>query len=212
MALRLAQEADLDLVEVAPNSKPPVVKSQEEGREIETDLFVINADGSSGERRLTTTPGEDDHPTWSPDGTKIVFSSDRDAPAEGGDFDLYVMDADGGDVRRLTDSPEFDYWPDWSPDGRSITFTRTGEGGDYFDLWIMNEDGSERRILLQTQDSEREPAWSPDGEQIVFVCLVDKTGSDEICLMDADGRGHRVVTNYNAGVDGVSSPDWASAR
>ena len=63
---------------------------------------------------------------------------------------------------------------------------------------------------LPTMSSD--PAWSPDGGQIVFVCRSDATmGSDEICLMNVDGTAVRVVTRYNAGVEGTSSPDWAPA-
>jgi dipeptidyl aminopeptidase/acylaminoacyl peptidase len=65
---------------------------------------------SSNVRRLTSDPGADLHGTWSPDGTRIAFGSDRD-----GDYDIYVMDADGGNVRQLTDHPAKDSSPAWSP-------------------------------------------------------------------------------------------------
>jgi Tol biopolymer transport system component len=67
-------------------------------------------------RRLTDDPGSDIEPAWSPDGTRIAFASNRD-----GDWDIYVMDADGGNVRRLTgtrghrDALRGDYDPAWSP-------------------------------------------------------------------------------------------------
>jgi Tol biopolymer transport system component len=73
----------------------------------EKDIYVMNADGSDV-RRLTDSPGKDEGPTWSPDGTKIAFSSDRDGQQE-----IYVMDADGGNPRRLTVDPGRDESPDW---------------------------------------------------------------------------------------------------
>jgi len=73
----------------------------------EKDVYVMRADGSHV-RRLTDSPGLDEGPEFSPDGTKIAFSSARDGQQE-----IYVMDADGSDPRRLTDNPARDESPDW---------------------------------------------------------------------------------------------------
>jgi Tol biopolymer transport system component len=81
----------------------------------EKDVYVMRADGSHV-RRLTDSPGLDEGPEFSPDGTKIAFSSSRDGQQE-----IYVMDADGSSPRRLTDNPSRDESPDWQPlpfDGR----------------------------------------------------------------------------------------------
>ena len=82
----------------------------------EKDVYVMNADGTDV-RRLTDSPGIDEGPVWSPDGTKIAFSSARDGQQE-----LYVMNADGSDPRRLTDNPARDESPDWQP----LAFDATG--------------------------------------------------------------------------------------
>ena len=66
--------------------------------------------GCTEDSRLTTNPANDGNPAFSPGGGKIVFSSDRD-----GDYDLYIMDADGTDVRQLTNNPAVDVSPDWRP-------------------------------------------------------------------------------------------------
>jgi len=71
------------------------------------EVYVMDADGTNV-RRLTDSPGLDEGPVWSPDGTKIAFSSDRDGQQE-----IYVMNADGSDPRRLTDNPARDESPDW---------------------------------------------------------------------------------------------------
>ena len=81
----------------------------------EKDVYVMRADGTHV-RRLTDSPGLDEGPEFSPDATKIAFSSARDGQQE-----IYVMDADGSNPRRLTDNPARDESPDWQAlpfDGR----------------------------------------------------------------------------------------------
>jgi TolB protein len=80
------------------------------------EIYVMNASDGSGQTRLTTDPAFDDpafdvSPTWSPDGTKIAFSSDRD-----GQNEIYVMNAsDGSGQTRLTNNIRVDFFPDWGP-------------------------------------------------------------------------------------------------
>jgi Tol biopolymer transport system component len=93
----------------------------------EYDVYIINADGS-GLTALTNNPAADVNPDWSPDGTKIVFSSDRD----GGDSDIYTMDADGSDITQVTNTRVDAYEPDWQPltaKSRSMTVHPPDTGG-----------------------------------------------------------------------------------
>jgi dipeptidyl aminopeptidase/acylaminoacyl peptidase len=75
--------------------------------DFESEVYTINADGS-GERRLTSSPGLDAFPAWSPDGEHTAFASDRD-----GNWELYVMKSDGTEQRRLTNTPEDESSPAW---------------------------------------------------------------------------------------------------
>ena len=139
-------------------------------------IFISHTDGS-GQRRLTEfengnkdfTPhglnAPDDHPSFSPDGTQIVFTSTR---ADKNDWDIYVMDVNGTNVRRLTvNSPGLDTEPVFSPDGSLIVFcsARSGDLG----LWSMRADGTNQQLLVDSSIAEVEPAWRPDGNQILFT-------------------------------------------
>ena len=116
--------------------------------------FVMNADGS-GLRRLTRIARVNGAlPSWSPDGRKIVFVSDRD-----GNLEVYVMNADGSGQRNLTRHPGHDSDPAWSPDGRKIAFTTKREGN--FEIYVMNADGSGQRNLTRNPAPDRFPVWSP---------------------------------------------------
>ena len=86
-------------------------------------------------RRLTDDLGDDESPSWSPDGLSIVFTSDRD----GTSGDVYVMDADGDNLRRLTKHRSQDMTPSWSPDGRSIAFASRRDGNN--EIYVMDADG-----------------------------------------------------------------------
>jgi TolB protein len=81
------------------------------------DIAVLEPCGAV--RTLIAGPAAELKPAWSPDGRELAFMSNRD-----GNFDIYVMNANGGDVRRLTDPPGIDSVPSWSPRGERIAFDR----------------------------------------------------------------------------------------
>jgi TolB protein len=99
----------------------------------------MNADGSDV-TRLTDDPAFDGDPTWTPDGTGIVFISDRT-----GNFDIYVMNADGSDEVNLTNHPADDEYPDVHPAGDRIAFHSNRLGGTH--AWIVNIDGTGQSLL-----------------------------------------------------------------
>jgi Tol biopolymer transport system component len=146
------------------------------------EIYTIDADGSNL-TRLTNNLRQDSHPGWSPDGTKIVFRSNRDL-----NFDIYVMNADGTDQTNLTmASPAEESGPDWSPDGKQIAFHTDRDAfgigrvlNRNLEIYRMNADGSNPTRLTFTDFSgggdpnldltgyDLLPAWSPQGDRIVF--------------------------------------------
>ncbi len=148
-----------------------------------SEIYVMNADGS-GQTRLTNNPAADSGPTWSPDGSKIAFSSDRD-----GNSDIYVMNADGSGQTRLTDNPAGDAGPIWSPDGSRIAFTSNRDGNG--EIYVMNADGSGQTRLTNIEfGSAADPTWSPDGTRIAVtsaitgraagILVVNAVGNDQL--------------------------------
>lgn len=100
----------------------PAGGNTESGRN--SEVFVMNRDGSNP-INLTNHPAFDGYPTWSPDGSKITFASNR-AGESRGNFHIYIMDADGSNVTKILENDAMveDARPQWSPDGSRILFNR----------------------------------------------------------------------------------------
>lgn len=148
------------------------------------DLFTIKPDGTEL-TQLTNTREFEQHPSWSPDGQKILFTRGRALT----NMDIYVMNADGSGINRLTEHPERDERAVWSPDGSQIAFMSQRDG--HSTIWLMDPQGDNKRKLVQG----REPAWSPNGRHIAFTSGQFE-GNDEIYVIDIDGANMRRVTQH----------------
>ena len=127
-------------------------------------------------------------------GSRIVFSN-----LVFDNFEIYVMDADGGNRENLSNHPVDDRDPDWSPDGTKIAFVSDRNDGEY-QIYVMNADGTNQIRLTDGPRRKRLPDWSPDGRKIVFAV---HDGINHIEVMDADGH-NRVMLENNA-----SGPSWS---
>ncbi len=170
-----------------------------------SEVYVIDVDGKNL-IQLTKAAESDGHPRWSPDGLKIAFTSRRDGNFTGPffalDLEVFVMDADGGNVVRLTRSAESDADPSWSPDGKHIAF-RSVRDRDY-EICIMDADGGNVVRLTQSPGWDGEPSWSPNGKKIAFASSRD--GNSEIYVMDSDGGNQ---TNLTQNPSSDSKPAWS---
>jgi TolB protein len=160
------------------------------------DIWVMRADGTH-ERALTSNPAPDDYPTFSPNGNKIAFDSER-----GDNADIYVMRADGTREHALTKGGRDEHDPDYSPDGKLITYSKYT--GDDYDVFVMDADGSHQLGLTTSSRFDGRSVFSPSGRKIVY--LHETNSSDNLFVIDADGS-HRGALTEGTQVDHVS-PSW----
>ncbi len=148
-----------------------------------------NSKEGLGARYLGGGNFELSHPSFSPDGKKIVFSSLRHKSAE-----VYIVDIDGSNLTRLTDTPYWEINPSFTPDGKSILFTSDKE--DYAgEPYLINLDGSNYRRLVRDYSAVAEAVYSPDGTKVAFT--VQHGDSRDICIMRYDGSGTRCLLQSN---------------
>ena len=139
------------------------------------------------------------NPQWSPDGSSIVFESNRD----GGKSSIYTMSPDGNNIRKITDTL-FDYGqPSWSADGKHLVYY----GSDHpMQLFINSNQGSAQKQLPTPGLDAYEPSWSSQNK-IAFDSKPLNTVPNEIAVMNADGTGFAKLTS-SAKYD-CSSPQWS---
>lgn len=187
------------------------------------EIFTSNIDGTN-QNKITTPISRPPStfkasvysPSWSPDGTKIAYSSNID-----GGYNIYVMNADGTNINKITtpnDTNTSFYEPRWSPDGTKIVYSK-GSGDNARDIFVMNADGSNEKQLTSDRKSDNYnigssyPSWSPDGTKIIYMSTKEKyyglgeTASNgyQLFVMNADGTNQtRISFDSSANM----YPEW----
>lgn len=127
------------------------------------DMYTVNAGGGPIVPFPANTASDESSQHYSPDGTKIVFQSDRD-----GDPEIFVCDASGANVQQLTVNTIADEWPNWSPDGSKIIFSSRRDTGTH-ELYTMNADGSNVTRLTTNSSEDIEADFNSDGTRVVWT-------------------------------------------
>jgi len=149
-----------------------------------------------GAQRLTNNRAIDSSPTWSRDGKKIAFTSDRTGSPQ-----IWVKNLETGEETRLSYGSSYADGASWSPAGPDRVAYAARVNGD-FQIVVCNPDGSSPVQLTQS-DSNEDPSWAPNGLELIFSS--DRSGRKEIYRMFADGANVNQLTNQDA----CQSPAWS---
>ncbi len=161
------------------------------------ELFVMGRDGSNPVN-LTDNGGVDQEAAFSPNGEQIVFISNRvDASSNPeGDFEIFLMDQNGGNLSQVTTNNSDEGRPSFSPDGKRILFTSDRDGDR--ELFLINPDGTAELALTDNLNDDHGASFSPDGQQILFVS--DQSGMNELHIIDKDGTNPLQLTTNQGNV------------
>jgi Tol biopolymer transport system component len=171
----------------------------------EYQIYLVNRDGTNP--RLLVAGGSD--PAWSPDGTKIAYTSISDTTG----YQLGVMNADGSGQHLITtetDLSQGNYAPDWSADGTRLAYVRRKVHDDAAPSQIatIRPDGSGRKIVASMPGKNPyDPYWSPDSQRIVFTAQTPAEA--EIWVMNRDGSGKQQLTDGHIDLHVTWSPNGA---
>ncbi len=170
-----------------------ILSAERDGR---WELYAARPDGQWVQITRDYSPAR--APALSPDGKQVAFQSHKD-----GNWELYRLQLDSGQVTRLTNQLAYDGAPSWSPDGTHIAF-ESYRAGD-LDIWVMNADGSGLVNLTPDEPNyDYGPAWSPRGDLIAYTSWA--TGHKQIFLSSPDGKKQ---LNLSQNVFDEEQPAWS---
>lgn len=159
-----------------------------------SQIYVVNADGSGGPQRLTNSSGIDTEPRYAPDGS-IYFTSDR-----GGSPQIYRMGAGGGDVQRVSFEGSYNVSPRPSADGKTLAFISRREGR--FQLTAMDLASRQVQVLTDSNKDES-PSFAPNSRMILIATEIG--GRGVLSAVSSDGR---IKQRLSVAAGDVREPAW----
>jgi TolB protein len=163
----------------------------------DADIWMIDV-ATGDETQLTDTPDDwDSTPSFTADGTAVLFESNRS-----GNYEIYRLDLDTDEITQLTDTDANNYEAKPSPDGEHIVFSSNRDGA--FHVYVMDITGENVRRLTSGEGDNRCPHVSPDGERVSFYS--NRDGDEDIFVIDFDGENEVRLTDA-PGNDQI--PSWA---
>ena len=163
-------------------------------RDGNTEIYIMNPDGSAPVNVSQHAGAEDYNPVWSPKGEQILFISNRD-----GIFDLYLMDADGTNVRKVFKTKELRRDPTWASDGKQIAYAQGEEPNQA--IYIATIDGTS----IEKLTDGFMPSWSPDGSEIAFV--VGGIKHTPLGIFNLQTRTQQILLSKE--VPWIVNPSWS---
>jgi TolB protein len=165
-------------------------------RDGNSQLYLINADGSDSPVRLTQSAAIDTEANFAPDGQSILFTSDR-----GGGPQIYRVSASGGAAQRITFEGSYNVSPRHSPDGKSFTFIQRNNGR--FNVAV--QDFATRQVQVLTDGGiDESPSFAPNSKVILYATQVGGRGI--LAAVSSDGR---IKQRLTADVGDAREPAWS---
>jgi len=189
--------ADLSAGDPAAFSGRVVFQSDADG---DNEIYVLTAKGLT---QLTRNTWSDEYPLWSPDGRWISFSANPD-----GNYDLFIMAADGSGVRRVTSSRRDEVEQAWAPDGKKLAYTEEVKRpfGKRYSLWVKDlATDAVERLAPEFPDSAALPNFSPTAALLAFTGK--KTPGWDIFVYDRAARTYQSLTEGGHACRPHFSPD-----
>ena len=209
LSMVLVDRSGAEEMLLADLSVPSSPRFSPDGRRVALELSESGGkeiwiyDLLEGTTTRLTFEGDNRYPVWTPDGSRVMFSSDREGVRGRA---LFWKAADGSGDTELLYQADGDAWEaEWMPDGESLIFRQIGRGSpNGRDIWFVSlKDSSAAQPFVVTQFQERSIALSPDGRWLAYVS--DVTGSDEVYVRPVPGPGGK----RQVSIDGATDPAWS---
>jgi len=166
----------------------------------DNEIYLISMEGL---KKVTDNTWQDEYPVWSPDGKRIAFSSNSK-----GNYDIFIMDADGSHIQQITSSSKKEETPAWYPDNKTLAYAKStggGFGGNDYLFKIDIQTGKGERIIPDYQKRHIIPWISPDGSLLTFTGK--RTLGWDVALYDLKNKEVNFLEQGGKSCRGRFSPD-----